>query len=131
MCSSSSTTRTRGCRDPAMSSRTLGTALIAVVGLLLTAWTAVSGGGLGGLSALPGNFLRATPGRFLAAAEHRLREWLDDPPMLTIDEPQIRPVPPVPAPSKERWRPSQSLLITAAIGVLAAVLYTWGLSSMG
>jgi 4-amino-4-deoxy-L-arabinose transferase-like glycosyltransferase len=51
--------------------------------------------------------------------------------MLTIDEPQIRSVHTVEAPPKERWRPSQSFVITAAIGVLAAVLYTWGLSSMG
>jgi 4-amino-4-deoxy-L-arabinose transferase-like glycosyltransferase len=51
--------------------------------------------------------------------------------MLTIDEPQIRSVHTVEAPPTERWRPSQSFVITAAIGVLAAVLYTWGLSSMG
>src|SRR5581483_1115451 len=52
-------------------------------------------------------------------------------PMLTIDRPEIRSLPPEPEPRNLRWRPSRSFLITAAIGVLAAGLYTWGLSSMG
>src|SRR2546423_14649998 len=56
--------------------------------------------------------------------------------MLTIDEPQVRSFPDAPAPASprerwRRWRPSRSFVITAAIAVLAGVLYTWGLSSVG
>ncbi len=54
--------------------------------------------------------------------------------MLTIDDQRIDPIgtPPVsPTVGPARWRPSRSFVITAAIGVLAAVLYTWGLSSVG
>src|SRR5436309_582509 len=56
--------------------------------------------------------------------------------MLTIDEPQVRSFPDALAPGsprerRRRWRPSRPFVITAAIAVLAGVLYTWGLSSMG
>src|SRR6476661_1840559 len=55
--------------------------------------------------------------------------------MLTIDEQRIdvteaRRAAPAPL-QRSRWRPSRSFVITAGIGVLAAVLYTWGLSSVG
>jgi len=52
--------------------------------------------------------------------------------MLTIEEPRAASVATSdPVPVKERWRPSRSFYITAAIAVLAGALYTWGLSSMG
>src|SRR5437868_6541246 len=56
--------------------------------------------------------------------------------MLTTDELQVRSFPDAPAPTSprerwRRWRPSRSFVITAAIAMLAGVLYTWGLSSMG
>jgi 4-amino-4-deoxy-L-arabinose transferase-like glycosyltransferase len=55
--------------------------------------------------------------------------------MSTIDLPRTaerpaRPAPPAP-PAPGRWRPTAPQLITAAIGLLAAVLYTWGLGRNG
>src|SRR5437588_803202 len=76
-------------------------------------------------------------------AEAALSPLVDDAPMLTTtDERQQAPsenrnasLPRIPVPRREGsrwpWRPSRSFVITAAIGVVAAVLYTWGLSSVG